>query len=233
MNFCYDRCPVCDGTEFSFAPVLWGELIADWELEAHEVDYINCQQGLVCKSCGNNLRSMAIASAILQRYQYADVLDDFVSSDIAQSLEILEINEAGGLTPYLSKIPKHKLIKYPEFDMTNLALDSEAFDLVIHSDSLEHVSDPLVGLSECLRVLKKRGRCIFTVPIIWGRMSRARIGMKASYHGEPSQSANDYRVVTEFGADVWRYVIEAGFAEVRIHNFDYPAAFVIEAVKRD
>ena len=55
------------------------------------------------------------------------------------------------------------------------------------------------------------GRCIFTVPIVVGRMSRTRTGLKNSYHGTPGQGGGDYIVHTEFGADVWRYVVEAGF----------------------
>ena len=74
-----------------------------------------------------------------------------------------EINEAGGLTSVLKRLPNHQLIGYPDYDMTNLSFEPETFDLVLHSDTLEHVPNPIAGLSKCRRVLGKTGRCIFTV----------------------------------------------------------------------
>jgi 2-polyprenyl-3-methyl-5-hydroxy-6-metoxy-1,4-benzoquinol methylase len=40
----------------------------------------------------------------------------------------------------------HQLVRYPEYDMTNLGFESGIFDLVIHSDTLEHVPNPERGL---------------------------------------------------------------------------------------
>lgn len=63
-------------------------------------------------------------------------------------------------------------------------------------------------------------------------MSRSRAGLKHSYHGTASQSASDYVVHTEFGADVWKFVMEAGFTSAQIHSFEYPSALAIEAIKK-
>jgi ubiquinone/menaquinone biosynthesis C-methylase UbiE len=41
----------------------------------------------------------------------------------------------------------------------------ELFDVVCSTEMLEHVKDPLVCLKEMIRVLKKGGRLLFTVPI--------------------------------------------------------------------
>ena len=227
MNFCC----VCGGDEFGFSEVLWPELIADWELSPNEVEYVNRQQGFHCVTCRNNLRAMALADAILSAYDFSGTLVQFVESRSARKLRVLEINEAGGLTPILKKLTKHQLVCYPEFDMTKLAFDPASFDLVVHSDTLEHVPDPVAGLAECRRVLTKTGRCIFTVPVIVGRLTRFRAGLKNSFHGAADREKNDYVVQTEFGADMWRYAIEAGFDSVRIHSFEYPAALAIEATK--
>ena len=40
----------------------------------------------------------------------------------------------------------------------------ETFDLVVHSDTLEHVPDPVRGLAECRRVLKPHGLLILETP---------------------------------------------------------------------
>lgn len=222
-------CCVCGGDEFDFSKVLWIELITDWELSPIEVDYVNRQQGFYCVKCRNNLRAMALADAILSAYDFSGTLVQFVESRTAKSLRVLEINEAGGLTSTLKKFPKHQLVNYPEYDMTKLAFESASFDLVIHSDTLEHVSNPVAGLAECCRVLTKTGRCIFTVPVIVGRMTRSRAGLKNSFHGTADQEINDYVVHTEFGADMWKYAVDAGFRHVQIHSLEYPAALAIEA----
>lgn len=223
-------CPVCGGRNFSFREVLWPELISDWQLSTVEVDYINRQQGVFCIECGNNLRSMTLADAILFSYQYSGTLAAFVETNFAKTLNVLEINEAGGLTTVLKRMPKHTLVTYPDSDMTKLEFQSESFDLVVHSDTLEHVPNPAAGLSECRRVLDRKGRCIFTIPIIVGRLTRSRSGLKDCYHGSSSQTDNDFIVQTEFGADMWRVAVEAGFGSVRVHSFEYPSAFAIEAM---
>ena len=55
---------------------------------------------------------------------------------------MLEINEAGTLHPILRMLPRHRLVSYPEVDMTRLPFADRSFDLVVHSDTLEHVPDP-------------------------------------------------------------------------------------------
>lgn len=226
-------CPICGGHEFSYREVLWQELVSDWQLSPSEANYINRQQGLSCVKCRNNLRSMALADAILCSYNYAGTLEMFVTSDFAKTIKVLEINEAGGLSSVLEKLPNHQLVRYPEYDMTNLSFKSASFDLVLHSDTLEHVPNPVAGLSECRRVLVKKGRCIFTVPIIIGRLTRSRAGLKNSYHGAPNQFGGDYIVHTEFGADMWKFAIEAGFTSTRIHCLEYPSALAVEAIDND
>lgn len=225
-------CPICGGQNFSYREVLWQELVSVWQLSPFEVDYINRQQGVSCVGCGNNLRSMALADAILCAYNYSGTLEKFVVSNLAKTLKVLEINEAGGLSSVLNKLPNHQLVRYPEYDMTKLSFESATFDLVLHSDTLEHVPNPIAGLSECHRVLVKTGHCIFTIPIIIGRLTRSRAGLKNSYHGTSDQRDNDYIVHTEFGADMWRFSIEAGFTNTRIHCFEYPSALAIDATNK-
>jgi SAM-dependent methyltransferase len=226
MNFT-TTCPVCGGNNYIYNKVLWPDLINSWELDDAEIEYINRQQGLSCLECGNNLRSMALANAISYAYQFSGTLTQFIKSGLAKKLNILEINNAGGLTPLLQKSPNHHLIQYPEYDMTNLSLTSDTFDLVIHSDTLEHVPDPVKALSECYRVLRKSGKCIFTVPIITNRMSRTRSGLPPSYHGQSGVPADDQLVHTEFGADVWQTALNAGFFSCEIFSLEYPAGLAI------
>lgn len=212
------RCPCCGGTRFLLHEIIWDELAADWELSPHERAEVNREQGLICAGCNSKLRSMALASAVLRVTGYDGLFKNFVTSDIASRLRVLEINEAGDLTKYLQRLPHWTLVSHPEVDMRALPFDDHSFDLVLHSDTLEHVPDPTAGLHECARVLVQGGVCCFTVPVVTGRISRSRAGLLPSYHG--SEAGHEYLVHTEFGADVWRYVLEAGFASCTFEGME-------------
>lgn len=137
---------------------------------------------------------------------------------------LLEVNEAGKLTQYFNHIPGHILAEYPGVDIQHLPYQDASFDIILHSDTLEHVPDPLQALRECLRVLKPDGYCVFTVPMVLDRLTRSRNGLPPSHHGSEQETGEDYLVHTEFGADTWKYAVEAGFSEVRIYSLEYPAA---------
>lgn len=230
LNKYLNICPVCGGTRFTDQQVLWPELISAWQLSDSEVRYINRQQGYCCQGCGSNMRSMALADAIVKAFGYRGPLEKFCRSSERSGLKVLEINTAGTLNKYLELMPGHYLVSYPQYDITKLAFDSNIFDLVIHSDTLEHVDYPETALLECRRVLKEGGRCFFTIPIIVGRLSRSRSGLPDSYHGCSKEKASDLLVQTEFGADFWTTVLSAGFKSCKIHCLEYPAGLAVEAI---
>jgi SAM-dependent methyltransferase len=175
---------------------------------------------------------MVLAKAILSHLDSGKTLSKAAERFRYRSLRVLEINHAGNLTSYLSKFKRHTLLNYPEGDMMNLGYENETWDLIVHSQTLEHVPDPMVGLRETLRILRPGGACIFTIPIIVGRMSRSREALNHSFHGDPKNATADYRGVSEFGADAWTFVISAGFESCRIHSIDYPAGIAMEAIKK-
>jgi SAM-dependent methyltransferase len=113
--------------------------------------------------------------------------------------------------------------------MHALPFGAGVFDLVIHSETLEHVPNPVAALAECHRVLSPTGRLSFTIPIIVGRMTRDRVGLPESYHGDPNTPSDDYVVQSEFGADAWTYLFRAGFRHVAVNAVEYPAAHAITA----
>jgi SAM-dependent methyltransferase len=219
-------CPVCGGTSFNQSAVLDPELIAQWELQPHEVDYISEQQGFACTKCDANLRAMTLAQSILTAFDFDGLFCDWVED---RALAVLEINRAQMLTPFTSVIRGHVLAEYPVIDMQRLPYPDGSFDLVMHSDTLEHVTDSVAALRECRRVLKPGGCLAYTAPIIVGRLSRSREGMAASYHGGTGANATDYLVHTEFGADFWDYLFRAGFDHVEMLSYRYPAGIAILA----
>lgn len=223
-------CRVCGGTAFEHVNVLWEDLISQWGLTDDEATYVNVQQGTQCKLCGSNVRAIALAEAILRYSESNTTLREWVASPLVKNLRLLEINEAGALSSVLQSIPGHRLVQYPDYDMMALDLESGSFDAVIHSDTVEHVADPLKGLKECRRVLKQGGACFFTAPIILGRLTRCRQGLPSSFHGNESCVDEALLVHTEFGSDIWCYVFEAGFKECRIVTYNYPSGVALIAV---
>ncbi|MDR3461536.1 MAG: methyltransferase domain-containing protein [Beijerinckiaceae bacterium] len=198
-------------------------------MSEYETAYVDDQQGCACQNCGANLRIVALGNAVCDVIGARSTLRDFIKDSAATPLRILDINGAEGLSHELSALPHYVRADYPTVDMHNLAYATGSFDLVIHSDTLEHVSQPVRALEECRRVLAAGGRLCFTVPTIIGRMTRGRAGLPPSYHGDPKVDAQDFIVHTEFGADAWTYLMQAGFSHVAINQVHYPAALALTA----
>jgi SAM-dependent methyltransferase len=224
-------CSICGGRSFTEQTVLWDDLVAQWQLSPSERAYVDRQQGTKCKNCGANLRSIALANAIRNALGTRLTLEQFILTDAANVLSVLEINEAGTLTPTLRKLRGHCLAMYPDVDMHAMPYTDGQFDLVLHSDTLEHVSRPVRALAECRRVLRLGGWLCFTVPTIVGRLTRSRAGLEKSFHGNPEIPSDDFLVHTEFGADMWTAVIKGGFSDVTINTVEFPAALAISATR--
>ena len=224
------RCATCGHDGIVDVDVLSPALVAEWDLAPAEVAYVNRQQGRHCTRCRSTLRCMALATAILRFAGAPGTLADWVRTDAARALSVLEINEAGGVSAFLAQLPRREFALFPRVDMQALPHADGAFDLVVHSDTLEHVPDPVRGLAECRRVLREGGACVYTVPMIVGRLTRSRAGLPPSHHGTPADGAG-YLVHTEFGADAWRWPLAAGFAEVRAVAVEAPAAHAFTAIR--
>ncbi len=167
---------------------------------------------------------MALGLAICRCFGFAGPFDQFVRKREHHRLRVLEVNEAGQLTQFLREMPRYTLARYPDVDMTRMPYGDGSYDLVVHSDTLEHVPQPTAALSECYRVLSPGGYCVFTVPVVVDRMTRARTGLAPSYHGSPDERAGDFVVHTEYGCDAWRQVVLAGFQECRLIVAEFPSA---------
>lgn len=224
------HCYVCGGSHYYISKVLWKDLVREWQLSPAEEEAMNLQQGMKCRTCHTHMRGNVLALAIIkclgsQAHSLAQLINE--EKKLVASTRILEINEAGNLGTYLSRFPHHRRIDYPEHDMHHLAGTPERYEIVIHSDTLEHISNPIHALSECKRVLAEGGHLLYTVPVVPGRMTRDRSGLPSSSHSR--EYRDDYHVATEFGADFWRYPIEAGFPNLRLITISHPIAMAIAA----
>ncbi|WP_299357079.1 class I SAM-dependent methyltransferase [uncultured Shimia sp.] len=219
------KCSICGGNSFGRHRVLWPELIAQWNLAAHEVDYIDRQQGEKCTSCDASLRHIALGNAFRTAVSEGRTIRQIAAAKI--DLDILDVNGAEVISDTLSELPNYVRGDYPELDLQNLPYSDNSFDVILHSDTLEHVPNPLQALSQCLRVLRPGGWLCFTIPIVVERATRSRAGEQKSYHGNPAMGNDDYVVHTEFGADAWTYLARAGFTQIGIEVVSFPAAHAL------
>lgn len=211
------KCPVCLNEEFEQINVLKPRLIKEWNLTQYEADYINKQQGFQCSKCKNNLRTMTLAQSIMDHYSFSGCFKQFIYSKCAHNLRLLEINAAGGLHNLLKYFRRYTFASYPDVDIQRLPYSDEFFDIVVHSDTLEHVENTSLGLSECYRVLRDGGTLFYTIPIIYSRLTRRRDFLSNSYHGtQDEQQGEDYKVFTEYGADFWVEIINAKFKNISL-----------------
>jgi SAM-dependent methyltransferase len=221
---------VCGGRDFEESAVLARELVDAWELGVAEAAYINRQQGMHCQNCGTSLRSMALATAISAECGAPNRLLPHALAAKAW-WRVLEINSAGQVSHYLRLLPRHTRVDYPTVDMQDLPFDDCTFDMVVHSDTLEHVPDPGRGLRESHRVLKPGGRLCFTVPIVVARRTRDRRDLPPSFHGTTSDPGM-YLVHTEYGSDVWLDVLRAGFSACTIYGHEVPGGLALGASRQ-
>ena len=122
----------------------------------------------------------------------------------------------------------------------NLSYPDAGFDLVITSDTLEHVPDIDRALRETLRVLRPGGTHLFTVPVVWDRATRQRARLEGgvlthllppSHHGAAAEGKSDFLVFYEFGADLVDRCRSAGFEIELLRHEDNPAVVTFVARK--
>jgi SAM-dependent methyltransferase len=232
----------------------WPDLIHQWELDDNWAAMIYAREGKFCEWCHTNLRCRQLAKAIVDSVNErlgtnASCLDRLCADARIRELRIAEINSAGNLHKFLARIPN---LKYSEFsnkvseatseDLTRLSYTDSSFDLIITSDTLEHVPDVDLALSEIRRVLKPGGLHIFTVPIIMDRpLTRRRASLShgkliyhlpPSYHGEGGEQPEDFLVINEFGADFLERCKAARFNVRLIRSAENPA-LVVFVTSRD
>jgi len=105
-------------------------------------------------------------------------------------------------------------------DVQQLTYADAAFDLITHTEVLEHVPDDARGLAELRRVMRPGGIMLFTVPLHGGEhtVERARLcGMQIEhvrppvYHTDPLRGGAGILAFRDYGSDILERLRLAGF----------------------
>ena len=215
------------------------------------------RESMFCHRCCASLRVRRFSDVLLSLYgPGSPSVAHLVRTPAFRLRDVAEVNtigSMGSLHAQLAQLPRLAFSEYrgPDRlgeiidgarneDVTRLTYPDASFDLVLSSDTLEHVPDFGAALRETRRVLKPGGRHLFTVPIVASRPTtetRATLGP----HGEPvhrlpplyhGRGAGIYRHIpvgadlltfTEFGRDLVEHIREAGLAPEVFEIADDPA----------
>jgi SAM-dependent methyltransferase len=236
----FERCVVCG----CFGPMIYRRRLILrrheelWGLTPGLAEAFARKESCNCWRCGTHLRGRRIAEALLTRYPISAppapvrTLKSWVEQPEIQALRIAGINPIDGLNPVLARLPRFVASEYdPDRipggaggntrceDLTGLTYAGGSFDLVLTSETLEHVPDLGAALREIHRVLVPGGRHVFTIPVLPGvakTFARSIILPDGSIDDRVPRIAHPggawgYPVFTEFGADFTAILERAGF----------------------
>ncbi len=236
----WQNCTVCG----KFRPMLLRRrviprrLVDLWGLSPRLAEALARKESSDCASCGAKLHAHRMAAVILETYQAGTPgapvrsIHEWTRSPQIARLRIAEINRIEGLHEHLSNLPGFCASEYHpgarpgaivagtrSEDLERLTYPDDSFDLVLTSETLEHVADLATGLKEIARVLVPGGRHILTVPLLPG-VARTFARIVSRLDGTLDHCATrichpggdvGYPVFTEFGSDLPDILRKAGF----------------------
>ncbi len=236
----FERCIVCG----RFRPMLYRRRVVRprleelWGLSPRLAEALARKESCDCARCGAKLRCRRLAEVLLGVYPVgtppapASCLAEWVDHAEIHALRIAEINLIDGVHDQLRKLPRVAFSDYvsdsargsvePEVrseDLRRLTYADSTFDLVLTSETLEHVPDLDAALRELRRVLVTGGRHIFTIPVMPGvaqTFARSVTRPDGSIEDRATKICHPggdvgYPVFTELGADLPELIERAGF----------------------
>lgn len=137
----------------------------------------NFRENCYCRKCNSFNRQRQIAYLICKKYKVPNLVS-LSRNPSLQNLSIYNTETEGPIHKYLSSFPNYVCSEYfgpvnlkgnfvknkRNEDLANLSFQNDIFDLVITTDVFEHIPNPYHAHQEVYRVLKPKGRHIFTVP---------------------------------------------------------------------
>ncbi|MBN8728280.1 MAG: class I SAM-dependent methyltransferase [Xanthomonadales bacterium] len=110
-------------------------------------------------------------------------------------------------------------------DVQHLTYSDECFDLITHTEVMEHVPDDAAAFAELFRVLRPGGMMLFTVPLSshHDTIERARLAdgqiehlLDPVYHLDPFRGGSGVLAYRDYGTDIVGRLQHAGFERIEI-----------------
>ena len=189
---------------------------------------VNFRERMVCPICNLNNRQRFLFSEVIKKAKYYKNCQIYIYEQVTQfykKLKRIYPNIIG--SEYLgSKYNSGMVVNgIRHEDSTKLSFSDELFDLVLSFDVFEHVFDLEQSFNESYRILKPKGRIIFTIPFYAERnatVKRAEIVngdivlfKEAQYHGNPISEKGSL-VVYDISWDIFDFLKKCGFSEIYI-----------------
>ncbi len=120
-------------------------------------------------------------------------------------------------------------------DMQQLSFGDACFDLITHTEVLEHVPDDARALAELHRVLRPQGFLLFTVPLSGQARTVERARMRGdtlehlltpAYHTDPLRGGAGILAFRDYGRDILDRVRAAGFQQAWLHTPTSPVPWL-------
>ncbi|MHB8447945.1 MAG: class I SAM-dependent methyltransferase [Rudaea sp.] len=204
------------------------------------------EHGTRCVRCGASAIHLSMGSA----------LNTYVP-DLARR-DAYELSARGPLVAHLRRMARSLSVSEykPEAnsrggvrseDVQGLTFADASFDLVTHTEVLEHVPDDARAFSELHRILRPGGIMLFTVPQHGGErtVERARLRngnvehlLAPAYHRDPLRGGTDILAYRDYGRDILERLRAADFETAEFHDPSslarwYVSRIVIIARKAD
>jgi GT2 family glycosyltransferase/2-polyprenyl-3-methyl-5-hydroxy-6-metoxy-1,4-benzoquinol methylase len=223
-------CVVCGHDSlFRFDPtIITLQLQQAWGISDILVEGFNRKESMFCSNCRCSLRIRRLAEVLVRTVsdmsgRLYESFTELLKDKNFRRLKIAEINACGALHPYLQEHPNlfyseclsdiepgkiHDGIRCE--DLQRLSYPDDFFDIILTSETLEHVPNPDKAWAEVYRTLKIGGHHIFTIPVLPSQAtthSRAKLVdgkrknlLEPAYHG--AWGEENMFVYTDFGMDV-------------------------------
>lgn len=181
--------------------------------------------GVRCVRCGASAIHLAMGDALRVH-----------APDLA-SRDAYELSARGPLVAYLCRAARTLTVSeyLPESnsrngvrseDVQHLTFADASFDLVTHTEVLEHVPDDARAFTELHRVLRPGGVMSFTVPLHGERtVERARLydgsiehRLPPEYHRDPLRGGAGILAFRDYGRDILERLRMAGFDGAELHQ---------------
>lgn len=203
------RCPFC-------GPSLLVRLSHD----DHGVRCVRCGASAIHLAMGDALRAHAPDLAARDAYELS--ARGPLVAHLRGAARTLTVSE------YLPEVPRGTVRDgVRSEDVQRLTFADASFDLITHTEVLEHVPDDARAFSELHRVLRPGGVMLFTVPLHGGAHTVERAHLRGgeiehllspAYHCDPLRGGAGILAFRDYGSDILVRLRAVGFDDAAFHE---------------